>query len=486
MFSIEKRLFTTSIFIKTCLMLGFICSFNLWYWSNTYATQSKISQQSIDMLTKMGQAMAEIAEAVKPAIVNISTTRTMKVQERVNPFFNDPFFKKFFGDQFKTPKERKTISLGSGVIVDSKGYILTANHVVQGAEEINVTLSDKKEFKGTIIGTDAKSDIAVIKIDTDHLQTIKWGDSDKLRVGETVLAIGSPYGLSQTVTMGIVSAVGRANVGIAEYEDFIQTDAAINPGNSGGAMVNVKGELVGINTAIFSTSGGYQGIGFAVPSNMANIVMQSLIKNGKVIRGWLGVSVQVITPELSKQFNLKEEKGALVGDVIEGGPAGEAGIQRGDVIIEYDGKKIDEPYQLRNMVANTSPGKDVELKIIKESRTETKKVTIDEPPAEILKPSTSGYNNFLKGVTVQDLSTEIYSSLNLPKRLKGVIVSDIDEDSPSAMALTQGDVIQEINRQKITDIKDYENVASKIKPGEDILLYVFRGGLSLYITLSGK
>ena len=482
----KKELYMIRTFISIWLMSVLAIPLNFGHSSYTYAGESGISQQSIDMLTKMGQAMAEIAEAVKPAIVNISTTRTMKVQERVNPFFNDPFFKKFFGDQFKTPRERKTISLGSGVIVDSKGYILTANHVVQGAEEINVTLSDKKEFKGTIIGTDAKSDIAVIKIDTDHLQTIKWGDSDKLRVGETVLAIGSPYGLSQTVTMGIVSAVGRANVGIAEYEDFIQTDAAINPGNSGGAMVNVKGELVGINTAIFSTSGGYQGIGFAVPSNMANIVMQSLIKNGKVIRGWLGVSVQVITPELSKQFNLKEEKGALVGDVIEGGPAGEAGIQRGDVIIEYDGKKIDEPYQLRNMVANTTPGKDVELKIIKESRTETKKVTIDEPPAEILKPSTSGYNNFLKGVTVQDLSTEIYSSLNLPKRLKGVIVSDIDEDSPSAMALTQGDVIQEINRQKITDIKDYENVASKIKPGEDILLYVFRGGLSLYITLSGK
>lgn len=251
-------------------------------------------------------------------------------------------------------------------------------------------------------------------------------------------------------------------------------------------MVNVKGELVGINTAIFSTSGGYQGIGFAVPSNMAKAVMESLIKNGKVIRGWLGVSVQGITPELSKQFNLKEDKGALVGDVIEGGPAGEAGIQRGDVIIEYDGKKIDEPYQLRNMVANTTPGKDVKLKIIKEGRTGTKKVTIGELPVEIQKASTIEYNNFLTGVTVQDLTPEIYNSLNLPKKLKGVIVSDIDEDSPAAGILIEGDVIQEINRQKITDIKNYENMASKIKPGEDILLYVFRGGLSLYITLSGK
>lgn len=484
----KKGLYMIRTFISIWLMSVLAIPLNFGHLSYTYASESGISQQSIDMLTRMGQAMAEIADAVKPAIVNISTTRTMKVQEKEYPFFNDPLFKRFFGDQFKTPKERKTVSLGSGVIVDSKGYILTANHVVQGAEEINVTLSDKKEFKGTIIGTDAKTDIAVIKIDSDYLQTIKWGNSDKLRVGETVLAIGSPYGLSQTVTMGIVSAVGRANVGIADYEDFIQTDAAINPGNSGGAMVNVRGELVGINTAIFSTSGGYQGIGFAVPSNMAKAVMRSLIKNGKVIRGWLGVSVQGITPELSKQFNLKEEKGALVGDVIEGSPAEEAGIQRGDVIIEYDGKKIDEPYQLRNMVANTTPGKEVGLKIIKKGRTETKKVTIGELPAEIqtASTSTSEYNNFLTGVTVQELTPEIYSSLNLPKRLKGVIVSDIDEDSPAAMVLTRGDVIQEINRQKITGIKDYKNVVSRIKPGEDILLYVFRGGLSMYITLSGK
>ncbi|MEW6419527.1 MAG: DegQ family serine endoprotease [Nitrospirota bacterium] len=482
----KKRLYTILTCFKIWFILGIVIPSIFGTSSYIYASESKISQQSVNILTEMGKAMAEIAEAVKPAIVNISTTRTMKVQERVYPFFNDPFFKRFFGDQFKTPKERKTVSLGSGVIVDSKGYILTANHVVQGAEEINVTLSDKREFKGTIIGTDAKTDIAVIKIDSDHLQTIKLGDSDKLRVGETVLAIGSPYGLSQTVTMGIVSAVGRANVGIAEYEDFIQTDAAINPGNSGGAMVNVKGELVGINTAIFSTSGGYQGIGFAIPSNMAKAVMESLIKNGKVIRGWLGVSVQGITPEISKQFNLKEEKGALVGDVIEGGPAEEAGIQRGDVIIGYDGKKIDEPYQLRNMVANTPPGQEVNIKIIRENKTEIKKITIGELPAEIQKPSTSEYNNLLKGVTVQDITTEIYNSLNLPKRLKGVIVSDVDEDSPAAMVLTQGDVIQEINKQKITDIKDYENVVSKIKPGKDILLYVFRGGLSMYITLSEK
>jgi serine protease Do len=491
----KKRLCSILIFIIVLLITWFTPVDNKHlmgltssdFYSYAYA-EPKIPQQSIDILSKTGEAIAEIVEEVKPAIVNISTTRTIKVQRGPELFFDDPFFRRFFGKElpFRAPRERKAISLGSGVIVDPKGYILTSNHVIQGAEEIEVTLSDKREFKGKIIGTDPMTDIAVVKIEADHLQTIKWGDSDKLRVGETVLAIGSPYGLAGTVTMGIVSAVGRANVGIASYEDFIQTDAAINPGNSGGALVNVKGELIGINAAIFSTTGGYQGIGFAVPSDMAKAVMDSLIKEGKVIRGWFGVTIQGMTPELAKQFNLKEENGVLVSDVIDGSPAEKAGIQRGDVIIEFEGKKIDEPYQLRNMVANTAPGQEVVIKIIREDKTETKKVTIGELPSEMQKPSKGEYNNLLRGVTVQDLTPDIYESLNLPKRLKGVVVSNIDENSPAAMALTKGDVIQEINRQKITSVKNYENVVAKIKQGEDILLLIFREGSSIYITLSSK
>ena len=440
----------------------------------------------MDMLSKIGQATAELVGAVRPAVVNISITKTVKTQGGANPFLDDPLFRRFFGDQFKMPKERKSANLGSGVIVDPTGYILTANHVIQGADEIKVTLSDKREFKGKIVGSDAMTDIGIIKIDADSLPTIKWGDSDTLRVGETVLAIGSPYGLSQTVTMGIVSAVGRANVGIADYEDFIQTDAAINPGNSGGALVNVKGELVGINTAIFSTSGGYQGIGFAVPTNMAKTVMDSLITKGKVTRGWLGVTIQSLTPDLAKQFNLKEEKGVLVGDVVDGGPAEKAGLQRGDVIVEFEGKKIEEPTQLRNMVANTPPNKEISLKIIRENTTEIKKATISELPADMQKSSKAEYNNLLNGVSVQELTPEISGKLRLPKKLKGVIVSDVDEDSPAAMMLLQGDVIQEINRQKITNVVEYEKVVSRIKPGSDILLLVFRGGSSLFITLSDK
>jgi serine protease Do len=448
--------------------------------------EGKISDESADLLAKIGAATALVVQEVRPAVVNISTMRTVKVQGGINPFFEDPFFRRFFGDQFRAPRERKSANLGSGVIVDSGGYILTANHVIQGAEEIKVTLSDKREFKGKIIGTDSMTDIGIIKIDAADLPTIKWGDSNKLRVGETVLAIGSPYGLSQTVTMGIVSAVGRANVGIADYEDFIQTDAAINPGNSGGALVNARGELVGINSAIFSTSGGYQGIGFAIPTSMAKSVMESLISKGKVVRGWLGVTIQHLTPELAKQFDIKEERGVLIGDVVEGSPAEKAGLQRGDIIVEFEGKKVEDPNQIRNMVANTEPGQTVEFQIIRENKRETKKITIGDMPAETEKPSKGEYDNLLNGVYVQELTPEIAGKLNMPKKLKGVVVVDVDEESPAAMMLMRGDVIQEINRMRITGMKEYEQVVSMIKPGKDILLLIFRGGSSLYLTLSGK
>lgn len=487
MMNSEKCASRTNIFSKYALLTALISLFIIGAsWSDTYAGDSKISPHASDTLSRIGQATAEIAEAVRPAVVNISTMRTVKSQGGMNPYFDDPFFRRFFGDQFRAPRERKTASLGSGVIVDSKGYILTANHVVQGADEIKVTLSDKREFKGKIIGIDAMTDIGIIKIEADNLRTIKWGDSDRLRVGETVLAIGSPYGLNQTVTMGIVSAVGRANVGIADYEDFIQTDAAINPGNSGGALVNVRGELVGINTAIFSTSGGYQGIGFAIPTNMAKSVMNSLINKGKVIRGWMGVTIQNLTPELAKQFELKEDRGVLVGDVVEGSPAEKAGLKRGDIIIEFAGKRIEEPNQIRNMVANTEPGQTVEMKIIRENTKEIMKVTIGDVPVDMQKPSKGEYDNLLNGVSIQDLTTEVFSKLNLPKKIKGVVVTDVEEESPAAMLLMRGDIVQEINRQRITSVSDYENVVSTIKPGKDILLFVFRSGSSLYITLSNQ
>ncbi len=486
MIASRKSLFLATAFLLGGVIIGLVISSGFNFSAKAYTQEPVVSKDATDILAKVGDAMAEVAAAVKPAVVNISSTQTIRTQGMPSPFLNDPFFRRFFGDEFHfhdRPREQKRAALGSGVIVSRDGYILTNYHVVKGADEIKVKLSDKREFKGKVIGADSKTDLAVVKIPSDHLPVVKLGDSDKLRVGETVIAIGNPYGLSQTVTSGIVSATGRANIGIADYEDFIQTDAAINPGNSGGALVNVRGELVGINTAIFSTSGGYQGIGFAIPSSMAKAVMENLIKKGKVVRGWLGVSIQPITPELAQQFRLKEDKGALVGDVTEESPAERAGIKRGDVIMEYDGKEIDEPSILRNMVANTPPNTVVKLKVLRDGKPVTIQVTIAELPTEELK--TSGeFNNQLKGVHVQDIAPDARRQLNIPKRITGVVIAGIDEGSPAEGILAKNDIILEINKKKIHTVKDYEAAAKNIKARQGVLILVYRKGVTIYLTLS--
>ena len=433
--------------------------------------------------------MAEIAEAVSPSVVNISTEKTETVTRApLSPFLNDPFFRQFFGDQFKQqePRERKSVSLGSGVIISSDGYILTNNHVIKNADKIKVLLSDKREFIGKLVGADPKTDLSVIKIEAEGLSSIEIGNSDNLKVGELVLAIGNPYGLNKTITMGIVSAVGRANVGIADYEDFIQTDAAINPGNSGGALVNVRGELVGVNTAIFSTSGGYQGIGFAIPSNMVKVVMNSLITEGKVIRGWFGVSVQSITPDLAKQFKLEENQGILISNVIENSPAELAGLMRGDVIIEFNGKKVNEPFVLRNTVAGIKPGEEVSIKIIRDEEVRAITVVIGELPGDIQKITAPVIENALRGVSVLDLTPEIFDKLNLPEKIRGVVVANIEPGSPAETSIAPGDVILEVNRKGIANVEDYEAMVSKIKPDRDILLLIFRRGSTIFATISGE
>ncbi len=466
--------------------LGISSKFN--FNSNVDAKDITIPKEAVEILSKTNQAMVEVVAAVKPSVVNISSTKIIKQPGMRSPFFNDPFFKRFFGDEsrfFEMPREYKRSGLGSGVIVDKDGYILTNNHVVKDADEIKVKLSDEREFNGKVIGVDPKTDLAVIKIDSNHLPVIKLGDSDKLQVGETIIAIGNPFGLSHTVTSGIVSATGRANVGIADYEDFIQTDAAINPGNSGGALVNIKGELIGINTAIFSTTGGYQGIGFAIPSNMAKVVLESLIKKGKVIRGWLGVTIQPLTLDLVKQFNLGDKNGVLVGDVVEDSPAEKAGIVRGDVIVEFDSKKVEDVTNLRNMVANTLPNKEVMITIIRDGKPITVNVKITEMPAEIQTLSKT-FDNQLKGIHVQSLNPEIKKNLNVPKRITGVVITDIEDGSPAQDVLMNGDIIMEINKKDIYNIKDYESVASSINSNENVLLLVYRQKSAFYVTLSGK
>lgn len=467
----HKKIFYISI--VTIFLLLF--SFNV----DVYSAE----KNPTEVLAQLGDAMAKVAEQAKPAIVNISTSRMVKAQR--HPFFDDPFFRRFFGEEFQREQKRKVTNLGSGVIATSDGYILTNNHVIEGAEDILVKLSNNKEYKGRVIGTDKRSDLAVIKIDENNLPTIKWGDSDKLRVGEIVLAVGNPYGLNQTITMGIVSALGRSGIGITDYEDFIQTDAAINPGNSGGALINIKGELVGINTAIFSTTGGYQGIGFAIPVNMAKNIMNSIINKGKVIRGWLGVHIQALTPELVKQFNLQEDKGVLLSEVVEGGPADKAGLKRGDVIVEFDNKKVDSPITLRNMVASTIPGQSVTVRVIRDGKPLNIRVIIAELPADP-QASAGELANTFRGITVQDISDEILKKFGITRKVKGVIISNIDENSPAIGRLFTGDIITSIERQSVTTIVEFNNITSKIKPEKDVLVSIIRDNSSLFVVIPSK
>jgi serine protease Do len=444
-----------------------------------------------------GQSFVEIAKAVKPAVVNIFATRSGKAEGtpgQGSPF-DDPFFRRFFGDEFykrfEAPRERKERGLGSGVIVDATGIIITNNHVVSKADEIKVFLSDKREFKAKLIGTDAKTDIAVLRIDgAGNLPTAPWADSDKLEVGEFVLAVGNPFGLTQTVTLGIVSALGRS-AGIAEYEDFIQTDAAINPGNSGGALVNVRGELVGINTAIYSQSGGNMGIGFAVPSNMAHSIMNQLVQHGKVVRGWLGVSIQELTPELASQFGVpKETKGVLVSDVMDDSPAKKAGFERGDVILEFDGRPMDSPTQLRNAVAQTVVGKKIPIKFIREKKTKTAEVLIGEQPKNLSQAGSeeSGEGvaptGLLSDLDVRELTDDLAGRYGLKAGERGVVIVRVKAGSPAEeVGVREGDIILEVNRKAVTSLKAYERLASNLPKDQSVLLLLKRQGRTIYLTL---
>jgi len=442
-----------------------------------------------------GRNFVEIAKSVKPAVVNIAATRTGKSGEgQPGSPLDDPFFRKFFGDEFfkrdspqREPKER---GQGSGVIVDASGLIITNNHVVNKADEIRVFLSDKREFKGKLIGTDAKTDIAVVKIEATGLPTISWADSDQLEVGEFVLAVGSPFGLTQTVTMGIVSAVGRASMGIAEYEDFIQTDAAINPGNSGGALVNVRGELVGINTAIFSQSGGNMGIGFAVPSNLSRSIMDQLVRTGKVVRGWLGVAIQDLTPELAAQFGVADTKGVLVSDVMEESPAKKAGIERADVIIDYDGKVMDSPTQLRNAVAQTPIGKKVSVKLVRDKKPKTLDVMIVEQPKSLGQPTqeenreSTAPTGVLSDLDVRELNEELTSRYGLKPTERGVVVVRVKPGSTAEeMGVREGDIVLEVNRKAVGSLKSYERAAAGLTKDQAVLLLIKRKGQTIYLTL---
>jgi serine protease Do len=431
---------------------------------------------------------APLIKEVLPSVVNISSSKVVhNREESAEGMPMDPLFRQFFGQEgngrFGVPKDRREKALGSGVIISPEGYILTNNHVVDGATDVRITLSDKREFQARIVGADPKTDIAVLKIDSGNLTPITIGDSSKVQVGDVALAIGDPFGVGQTVTKGIISATGRANLGIEDYEDFLQTDAPINPGNSGGALINDRGELVGINTAIISHGAGSEGIGFAVPANLARNVMDQILQNGHVTRAYLGIYPQNVTPAMAKAFGEKDAHGIVVGDVSPNSPAQEAGVQRGDIILSVNGKPVSDSNQLRMSISMMQPGTKVDLKLLRNGNEREATIKLAEMPTETAKADkdTDGTEKALDGVEVTNLSSRLSQQLGLPESTKGVVVSGIDPASKmSESGLQKGDVIQEVNHQPVSNVSEFQSAVRK--GGSDLLLLVNRGGRTLYIT----
>jgi len=432
-------------------------------------------------------SFAPVLKKVLPSVVNISTSKLVKGAPQMDARM-DPFFRQFFGEEgspLNVPKDRREKSLGSGVIVSPEGYILTNNHVVDGATEVRVTLSDKREFEARIVGTDPKTDIAVLKIEGSNLKPITLGDSSKVEVGDTALAIGNPFGVGQTATRGIISAKGRGNLGIEDYEDFLQTDAPINPGNSGGALINDRGELVGINTAIIAGgSGGSQGIGFAVPVNLAHDVMGQILNNGKVVRAYMGILPQNMTPEMAKAFGEKEARGVVVGDVTPKSPAQEGGIQRGDIILDVNGKPVSDSNQLRMVISMMQPGSNVKLTVLRDGSEKQVSLKLAEMPTETAKMNSENEDEStkaLQGVEVANLTPHTAERLGLPASATGVVVSVIDPASKIAdSGLLKGDVIQEVNHQPVKNVSEFQSAMKKA--GDDPLLLVNRQGRTLFIA----
>jgi len=441
-------------------------------------------------------SFAPIVKKVTPAVVKVFTTS--KVQ---NTSFNGPsgpsgmddMLRRFFGDDYENRVPKRNFNaprqhgIGSGVIITKDGYILTNNHVVDGADEVKVALQDGREFTAKVVGRDPKSDVAVIKVDSKDLPAIQMADSDKVEVGDVVLAVGNPFGIGQTVTTGIVSATGRGGAVGLDYEDFIQTDAAINPGNSGGALVDAEGRLIGINTAILSRSGGNNGIGFAIPANLAKDVMTSLVRDGKVTRGYAGMWIQDVNPALAEAFNLKEHTGAIITDVAPKSPAEKAGFKNDDVVIEYGGKAVTDSRHLKLAVARTQPGETVPVKILRDGDTKTLNLKVKElandEVAKNNKNLETDDNGTLNGVTVGNLDQQARRQFNLPGHVNGVVVTDVAADSPAAEAgLKPGDVIQEINRKPVKTAEEAVKMTEKTDT-KKTLLRVWSGGGSRYVVV---
>lgn len=432
-----------------------------------------------------------VLQNVVPAVVNISSSRSVKSPEAgpQAPFL--PFF--YPGDEYSprsgVPRHRREQSLGSGVIVSPTGTVITNNHVVEGATEIKVYLPDKREFKAKLVGTDPNTDVAVLKIDARDLPVVALGDSNGVHVGDFALAIGNPFGIGQTVTMGIVSATGRSGLDIEQYEDFIQTDAAINPGNSGGALIDVRGRLIGINTAILAEGegGGNQGVGFAVPVNMVRAVMDQIQKNGKVVRGWLGVGIQEVSQAMAQAFGMKKAEGVVLTEVDPSGPAAKSGLAVGDIITQLDGQPIIDGNRFRLKVASLPPGTAAKLRVIRNGNERILPVTLGELPtkpekaAEVMEPTAAPAGKL--GIAVDQLTADLAHRLGLPPATKGVVVLDVDPDGPAADAgLRRGDIIQEVNRKPVTSVAELQKALSEAG-NRALLLRVNRRGSNIFVPI---
>lgn len=445
----------------------------------------RISTESLELARELSEAFSYVAEKAAPAVVYIETEKVVSIPRNIFPFdfFGDEFFKRFFS----IPRYRQR-GAGSGFIISSDGYVVTNNHVIQGAQKITVKLVDGRSFKAKIVGTDPFSDIALLKINTNNLPVLKLGNSDLIKVGEWVIAIGNPFGLSHTVTVGVISAKGRSGIGISDIEDFIQTDAAINPGNSGGPLLNLKGEVIGMNTAIFTRSGGYMGIGFAIPSNIVKTVVEQLKTKGKVERGFLGVYIQDLTPALAKELGLKVKEGALITQVMSGTPAEKAGLKEKDVIISYNGKPVRNASDLKNYVLLTKPGTKVILKIIRNGKEMQLKVKIGNPRKGFLvsKAEFKNLQEFLEnlGLVVDNITPEIAKRLGL-STTRGVIITEVLPETPADYAgLTPGLIIDEVNRIKVKNLREFYQALKPSLKTKRVLLGIKTTRGRYYITLS--
>ncbi len=438
---------------------------------------ARAQEEALQSLKQTGKAFAAVAREASPAVVFISVEKTVSAQaERLPSPFDDEFLRRFFGQPLKpqdTPGNRRlVVGQGSGFIISPDGYILTNNHVVGEADKVRVKLLDGREFTAKTVGTDAPTDVAVIKIEAHDLPVLSLGDSDILEVGEWVLALGNPFGLSHTLTAGIVSAKGRSRIGISDYEDYIQTDAAINPGNSGGPLINLEGRVVGINTAIFSRSGGYMGIGFAIPVNLARGVYTQLIEHGSVSRGYLGIMIQDLTPDLARSFDLEDTRGALISEVMDDTPAKKAGLKQGDVILSFNDETMESSADLRNRVSMTAPGTRVKITVVRDKSHKTFTVKIGELPAETRLASSSPDEMETLGLTVVTLTAELAEQYGFPGE-EGVLVTQVDPQSLAALSgLRPGLLIQEVNRRAVRDLKGFEEALEE--GGERPVLLLIR------------